>query len=118
MSANTAKAQPWKAHWSPMTESMTGYSYMTDTSGTLLIDGASDCVNAVYFSELACARNESAAKAQPWKAHWSPMRNDTSNATVYMTDGSGSLLIDGVQNCTSADSFSELACARKEEKKE
>ena len=51
-------------------------------------------------------------RTQPWKAHWSPVDMKCASANQnYMKDNTGSLLIDGVCN---GDSFSELACARKE----
>ena len=115
MPANTAKIQPWKAHWAPTTtETKAGHSYMADASGSLLIDGQHNCESVDSFAELACARDEPAAKAQPWKAHWSPATTEPKNAHSYLADGSGSLLVDGVHNCASIDAFSELACARKE----
>lgn len=119
MSATTTdlerKAQPWKDHWSPvdMKSSRTNQNYMVDDTDSLLIDGCSD--NGL-LSELACARKETEApKAQPWKAHWSPVDMKSASANQnYMVDDTDSLLIDGV---CSGGPLSELAfaCSRKAE---
>ena len=83
---------------------------MVDDAGDLLIDGQHQCTSADMFGELACARKETETnKAQPWKAHWSPALGKPASNTIYLVDDAGDLLIDGVHNCTSADSFSELA---------
>ena len=106
------KAQPWKAHWSPvdMRSASVNQNYMVDDTDSLLIDGCSD---GGALSELVCARKETEApKAQPWKAHWSPVDTKSASANQnYMVDDNDSLLIDGV--CAGSP-FSELVCARKE----
>ena len=54
-------------------------------------------------------------KAQPWKAHWSPVDTKSMSANQnYMVDDTDSLLIDGA---CSDHLFSELAfaCSRKAE---
>ena len=82
---------------------------MVDHAGSLLIDG---CCSGAFYSELACASKESGApKAQPWKAHWTPvdLQSASSNQN-YMVDHTGSLLIDGA---CAGDPYSELACSRK-----
>ena len=87
--------------------------YMVDDTDSLLIDGV--CEGGLPF-ELACARKETGApKAQPWKAHWSPVDMKSASANQnYMVDDTDSLLIDGAG---SGHLFSELAfaCSRKAE---
>ena len=103
------KAQPWKAHYSPVNkEQMTAnQNYLVDNTGSLLIDGC--CAGALH-SELACARKET--KAQPWKAHYSPVNKEQMTANQnYLVDNTGSLLIDG---CCAGALHSELACVSKE----
>lgn len=123
------KAQPWKAHWSPidMKSGSTNQNYMVDSTGSLLIDGAGPGAGSGsghLFSELVCARKETKApKAQPWKAHWSPvdMKSGSINQN-YMVDSTGSLLIDGfgigpgTGGPGSGHLFSELACSHKADK--
>ena len=116
MSATTTdlqrKAQPWKAHWSPvdMKSASANQNYMVDDTDSLLIDGACE---GLAPSELAYARKETEApKAQPWKAHWSPVDMKSASANQnYMVDDTDSLLIDGACEGLAP---SELACARKE----
>ena len=106
------KDQPWKAHWSPVDQdSMTAnQNYLVDDDGFLLIDG---CNGGGFHAELACARKETKkSKAQPWKAHWSPVDEGSMTANQnYLVDDAGSLLIDGV---CGGEIPIELACARKE----
>ncbi|KAL8688295.1 MAG: hypothetical protein Q9224_004920 [Gallowayella concinna] len=111
------KAQPWKAHWSPMNKASEtrGPKYLVDGSNTLLVDGVIIYVSGDRISELACARKDvEAPKVQPWKTHWSTTNKAPNEGHKYLVDGSGTLLVDGVHNCASADLFSELASARKE----
>ena len=86
---------------------------MVDDTDSLLIDGF--CTGGP-LSELVCARKETEApKAQPWKAHWSPVDMESASANQnYMVDDTNSLLIDG--NCIGRP-LSELAfaCSRKAE---
>ena len=117
------KAQPWKAHWSPVdaNSASANQNYMVDDNDSLLIDGV--CQGAA-FSELACTRKETEApKAQPWKAHWSPVDMKSASANQnYMVDDNDSLLIDGAGSGPGSGPgpghlFSELAfaCSRKAE---
>ena len=106
-----AKTQPWKAHYSPVNkDQMTAnQSYLVDNTGSILIDGICSGSGALH-SELACARKET--KAQPWKAHYSPVNKEHMTANQnYLVDNTGSLLIDG---CCAGALHSELACASKE----
>ncbi|KAL8805666.1 MAG: hypothetical protein Q9182_001810 [Xanthomendoza sp. 2 TL-2023] len=113
------KDQPWKAHWSPVnkTAETEGQKYLVDESGALLVDGVNECTSADHFSELACARKEpEAAKAQPWKSHWSAGNKASFEARKYLVDESGNLLIDGDSSDANFDRFSELAACCKADK--
>ena len=80
------------------------------------------CVESSLDSHRHSAKMSSseagAAKAQPWKAHWTPAKTQAPESTAYLVDDSGDLLIDGMHNCASGEMFSELGCSRKVEIKE
>ncbi|KAL8811596.1 MAG: hypothetical protein Q9223_007498, partial [Gallowayella weberi] len=106
------KDQPWKAHWSSENKAAKAedQKYLVNESGTLLVDGAG---SAGPISELACARKEpEAAKAQPWKSHWSAGNNVPLEDQKYLVNESGTLLVDGAG---SAGLVSELAACCKED---